>query len=131
MVRRPPRSTRTDTLIPYTALFRSGADGQQPAHEAFGRLVGADPRRQLATLEHPAAEMAPGEIGARIRRPDDRQRRQQPAMAHRRVGLPRLVAMDPPPPATPPHPPPRAGHPLEPPRIRCRVRGADAEAQPP
>src|SRR3546814_14226052 len=25
MVRRPPRSTRTDTLFPYTTLFRSGA----------------------------------------------------------------------------------------------------------
>src|SRR3546814_3296108 len=24
MIRRPPRSTRTDTLIPYTTLFRSG-----------------------------------------------------------------------------------------------------------
>src|SRR3546814_16737839 len=24
MTRRPPRSTRTDTLIPYTTLFRSG-----------------------------------------------------------------------------------------------------------
>src|SRR3546814_11665744 len=24
MLRRPPRSTRTDTLFPYTALFRSG-----------------------------------------------------------------------------------------------------------
>src|SRR3546814_15373178 len=24
MVRRPPRSTRTDTLFPYTTLFRSG-----------------------------------------------------------------------------------------------------------
>src|SRR3546814_19185461 len=31
MVRRPPRSTRTDTLFPYTTLFRSahGADAQQ------------------------------------------------------------------------------------------------------
>src|SRR3546814_5317807 len=31
MIRRPPRSTRTDTLLPYTTLFRShaGAD-QQP-----------------------------------------------------------------------------------------------------
>src|SRR3546814_393944 len=26
MVRRPPRSTRTDTLFPYTTLFRSVAD---------------------------------------------------------------------------------------------------------
>src|SRR3546814_2845875 len=27
MIRRPPRSTRTDTLFPYTALFRSDSEG--------------------------------------------------------------------------------------------------------
>src|SRR3546814_18502976 len=27
MIRRPPRSTRTDTLFPYTTLFRSDAAG--------------------------------------------------------------------------------------------------------
>src|SRR3546814_1947379 len=27
MIRRPPRSTRTDTLFPYTTLFRSKASG--------------------------------------------------------------------------------------------------------
>src|SRR3546814_4421842 len=27
MIRRPPRSTRTDTLFPYTTLFRSELDG--------------------------------------------------------------------------------------------------------
>src|SRR3546814_10576434 len=27
MIRRPPRSTRTDTLFPYTTLFRSGGGG--------------------------------------------------------------------------------------------------------
>src|SRR3546814_2466895 len=27
MIRRPPRSTRTDTLFPYTTLFRSAGDG--------------------------------------------------------------------------------------------------------
>src|SRR3546814_538892 len=26
MIRRPPRSTRTDTLVPYTTLFRSEED---------------------------------------------------------------------------------------------------------
>src|SRR3546814_6980872 len=26
MIRRPPRSTRTDTLLPYTTLFRSGVE---------------------------------------------------------------------------------------------------------
>src|SRR3546814_4980287 len=29
MIRRPPRSTRTDTLFPYTTLFRSAACGQR------------------------------------------------------------------------------------------------------
>src|SRR3546814_1076816 len=28
MIRRPPRSTRTDTLFPYTTLFRSGPSGR-------------------------------------------------------------------------------------------------------
>src|SRR3546814_19570305 len=31
MIRRPPRSTRTDTLFPYTTLFRSLADDVQQA----------------------------------------------------------------------------------------------------
>src|SRR3546814_3071157 len=36
MIRRPPRSTRTDTLFPYTTLFRS-ADGVRTAHERAGK----------------------------------------------------------------------------------------------
>src|SRR3546814_9038863 len=28
MIRRPPRSTRTDTLFPYTTLFRSAVDAE-------------------------------------------------------------------------------------------------------
>src|SRR3546814_6443497 len=31
MIRLPPRSTRTDTLFPYTTLFRSGAFARQAA----------------------------------------------------------------------------------------------------
>src|SRR3546814_11240256 len=34
MIRRPPRSTRTDTLFPYTTLFRSPRD---PFAERLGR----------------------------------------------------------------------------------------------
>src|SRR3546814_4089095 len=30
MIRRPPRSTRTDTLFPYTTLFRSADEGERP-----------------------------------------------------------------------------------------------------
>src|SRR3546814_19389534 len=32
MIRRPPRSTRTDTLFPYTTLFRSQQDSRQFTH---------------------------------------------------------------------------------------------------
>src|SRR3546814_6675037 len=35
MIRRPPRSTRTDTLFPYTTLFRSVRIDMQP--RLFGR----------------------------------------------------------------------------------------------
>src|SRR3546814_3129092 len=39
MIRRPPRSTRTDTLFPYTTLFRSAADRRHPAGHPECRAV--------------------------------------------------------------------------------------------
>src|SRR3546814_10636826 len=36
MIRRPPRSTRTDTLFPYTTLFRSPQFLAQPQDRLFG-----------------------------------------------------------------------------------------------
>src|SRR3546814_9762908 len=42
MIRRPPRSTRTDTLFPYTTLFRSRS-GREVVVEHLPRL-----RRELA-----------------------------------------------------------------------------------
>src|SRR3546814_16397326 len=43
MIRRPPRSTRTDTLFPYTTLFRSAdpVDGR-PHRARFPGMGGAD-----------------------------------------------------------------------------------------
>src|SRR3546814_4608966 len=41
MIRRPPRSTRTDTLLPYTTLFRSAG---------YGDHVGAAADRDAAEL---------------------------------------------------------------------------------
>src|SRR3546814_7027224 len=41
MIRRPPRSTRTDTLFPYTTLFRSRLEaGAFPGEDA--RRIGAE-----------------------------------------------------------------------------------------
>src|SRR3546814_16084647 len=36
MLRRPPRSTRTDTLFPYTTLFRSAAAADYVAGHSLG-----------------------------------------------------------------------------------------------
>src|SRR3546814_2628488 len=40
MIRRPPRSTRTDTLFPYTTLFRSGLPDQPVPRGAHQRPHG-------------------------------------------------------------------------------------------
>src|SRR3546814_9756439 len=37
MIRRPPRSTRTDTLFPYTTLFRSQGHAAEDDHSIFRR----------------------------------------------------------------------------------------------
>src|SRR3546814_9580193 len=45
MIRRPPRSTRTDTLFPYTPLFRSArADLRWRHRRSLGRTPGEDVR---------------------------------------------------------------------------------------
>src|SRR3546814_20619601 len=57
MIRRQPRSTRTDTLFPYTTLFRSGRPAadrgpgcrHRPAGDAVHGL-GVDPRRPAVPL---------------------------------------------------------------------------------
>src|SRR3546814_2290471 len=41
MIRRPPRSTRTDTLFPYTTLFRSGRPDVAPQKQRLDENSGA------------------------------------------------------------------------------------------
>src|SRR3546814_6436198 len=43
MIRRPPRSTRTDTLFPYTTLFRSDRLSAQPLRAGFHAALAAPP----------------------------------------------------------------------------------------
>src|SRR3546814_1445223 len=58
MIRRPPRSTRTDTLFPYTTLFRSGDRrplGDIRVHDGPGFRVDhaeAHARRPVRSEEH-------------------------------------------------------------------------------
>src|SRR3546814_2130859 len=61
MVRRPPRSTRTDTLFPYTTLFRSAAVGAHRPGAGAARGRG-DPRTGGPAQGH--AGRAGGRCGA-------------------------------------------------------------------
>src|SRR3546814_9075283 len=54
MLRRPPRSTRTDTLFPYTTLFRSFSDLRPDDNESLeqGVLEKLANREDLAVYQH-------------------------------------------------------------------------------
>src|SRR3546814_12678493 len=85
MIRRPPRSTRTDTLFPYTTLVRSDdrrrAQRRAQARDLHPRalfarlvedqseLVAADPRRDVAGADRgkqPVGEFEQREIARRM-----------------------------------------------------------------
>src|SRR3546814_6250023 len=79
MIRRPPRSTRTDTLFPYTTLFRSGlhrfelveeihVDG---LHQAFPEGARGELRRRRIALQRRRGQ--PEQPGHR----DDRKRSEE------------------------------------------------------
>src|SRR3546814_15140546 len=73
MIRRPPRSTRTDTLFPYTTLFRSQAKSLSVAYHSacslqHGQKITALPKQLLAEVgftvrEVPEAHLCCGSAG--------------------------------------------------------------------
>src|SRR3546814_2373039 len=50
MIRRPPRSTRTDTLFPYTTLFRSAEDDEELADAVLKLAIVGRPNAGKSTL---------------------------------------------------------------------------------
>src|SRR3546814_18417661 len=84
MIRRPPRSTRTDTLFPYTTLFLSrGHAATRGLGELRGRRADDDAPRaddgRDGTLVHPpfraerrVSRDRNGGVGARRRRSEER-----------------------------------------------------------
>src|SRR3546814_13644309 len=78
MIRRPPRSTRTDTLFPYTTLFRSPAElcqigraGKAAENEADALCIGSaneGGERQQAAEAGDLAAMGKGWTQQRITR---------------------------------------------------------------
>src|SRR3546814_13109662 len=81
MIRRPPRSTRTDTLFPYTTLFRSlgghvgdqralGVLEAQPLHQIVGDGLDAHAEPAAPSMaeftklvDHVARELRGNQIG--------------------------------------------------------------------
>src|SRR3546814_20427183 len=89
MIRRPPRSTRTDTLFPYTTLFRSagagGLQGDAEDHVADHHLAERDHRYPEHRLRRVGVELAefPQRLRSAGQRPrhlvgDQRVQREQP-----------------------------------------------------
>src|SRR3546814_1013943 len=73
MIRRPPRSTRTDTLFPYTTLFRSAHIDRHPDRV---RSIAGDPLgnfRILICLDEPGPCLSV----PRLRRPGTRAARSE------------------------------------------------------
>src|SRR3546814_4169115 len=94
MIRRPPRSTRTDTLFPYTTLFRSSHPHHRPArdHQAFpkeGPLLNVGHYREGESRWSPDLLLEPARTGIRLLRIRGRRplalRRADARMARRQV----------------------------------------------
>src|SRR3546814_20348954 len=115
MIRRPPRSTRTDTLFPYTTLFRS-APAASPiliapaAEHPGGRRRLNDEQRHQNARDNEREQIEGREIGAFYVGPaDDRHRHGHGHHPQSHPGPP------PPPLAPPPTRPPPPPHPAPPP----------------
>src|SRR3546814_14064352 len=80
MVRRPPRSSRTDTLFPYTTLFRSCTSGQpatsRPSSREMSPTGKANPQASCPAASSGAPSRHPTDIqlqcGAVVHLVDDK-----------------------------------------------------------
>src|SRR3546814_14721910 len=89
MIRRPPRSTRTDTLFPYTTLFRSFPNLTIERNIAFGLENSGRPRAEVTRRVAELLDL----VGL------DDQRGKYPAQLSggqpQRIALPRAIAYSP------------------------------------
>src|SRR3546814_10673501 len=86
MIRRPPRSTRTDTLFPYTTLFRSIPVAARRARRDRRRQAGVGRSRSL--FGDPRRIGGGGGAGTREPRRTRRPRAERTRQCHGRAGHP-------------------------------------------
>src|SRR3546814_20504389 len=79
MIRRPPRSTRTDTLFPYTTLFRSPRAGtriaelERRARDRAAAQIASEHVERRPPLERRNAAVAPADADGELVAVDDAQ----------------------------------------------------------
>src|SRR3546814_14201524 len=67
MIRRPPRSTRTDTLFPYTTLFRSGVARLAASHALEPLPLEAENLAVVGAFGHRRSEEHTSELQSLMR----------------------------------------------------------------
>src|SRR3546814_20450618 len=82
MIRRPPRSTRTDTRVPYTTLFRS-----RLGHRLADRRV-RDGQRIAAMLRRKVQALGADELEVADAHEPEAELQVRPLEIARRIGLP-------------------------------------------
>src|SRR3546814_9074951 len=125
MIRRPPRSTRTDTLFPSTTLFRSVAGRAGPAQGAAEPFAADFAGAVVVELDAGPNPVTGCDLhrevgGARFQPGLDRRLHAQAGPVRHHPPPPPLAPPAHPPPHTrrapphppPPHPPPTCPHPL-------------------
>src|SRR3546814_12921751 len=89
MIRRPPRATRTDKLVPYTTLCRSMVDPVGADEEKILAVLAADHR--IAAAHHPGKQrhalVARGRAGHRRKH----ERPEIPGAEHLRLDFPAAI----------------------------------------
>src|SRR3546814_11398966 len=65
MIRRPPRSTRTDTLFPYTTLFRSDSHLGEETHAFVANLYIKGVKKALIPAARRDIAVAEGDLSRR------------------------------------------------------------------
>src|SRR3546814_20620799 len=87
MIRRPPRSTRTDTLFPYTTLFRSLK--HLASKREKNRVASLPPENRMTDTPREDASLFPASAGDRLREAREKQKLSIADIAQRtRVPIP-------------------------------------------
>src|SRR3546814_18364832 len=92
MIRRPPRSTRTDTLFPYTTLFRSARSQNAADYRSAFQRASNNPLWDA--LEAPSGERFPWDDESNYLQPPPFAAMRAPSLLGRYTAYPLMIVGD-------------------------------------